>query len=198
MKSNPVVEVLFFEDNGWKYTIVRRVSSSNTYRRDYSISYFEAFDKIVDIVNKDNWNKNIVPRDSFHKLTTVCTPKINVPVLKQGDKIIVEGEELIITLDHNNEFSLSPVNEDEDEIDVYNSDDDDPELQEDLFDFEEAHSEWVRSLAMPSEQEVFEFLDILRDSAITNMFEAAPYIMKRFKVHTQQEASTLLLKWMNR
>ena len=45
------------------------------------------------------------------------------------------------------------------------------------------------------EQEVFEYLDGLRDSGVTNMFGAAPYIMKWFGC-SKSEARTLLSKWM--
>lgn len=39
------------------------------------------------------------------------------------------------------------------------------------------------------------FLDELRESGVTNMFGAAPYIVEEFGV-TRQEAKDLLLNWM--
>ena len=47
----------------------------------------------------------------------------------------------------------------------------------------------------PNEQTVFEFLDALRESGATNMYEATPYIQKRFKT-TRYEAQRLLTRWM--
>lgn len=43
--------------------------------------------------------------------------------------------------------------------------------------------------------EVFEFLDDLRESGATNMFGAAAYIVAEFGI-TSAEASTLLSEWM--
>ena len=48
---------------------------------------------------------------------------------------------------------------------------------------------------MPTEEEVFEFLVELRDSGVTNMFGAAPYIEDNFDV-SQKEAREWLTKWM--
>lgn len=42
---------------------------------------------------------------------------------------------------------------------------------------------------------VYEFLDELRESAITNMFGATPYIVDEFEV-SRQEAGLLLTSWM--
>jgi len=44
-------------------------------------------------------------------------------------------------------------------------------------------------------QEVFEFLDDLRDSGETNMYGAAPYIVEEFGVN-KAEARVLLSAWM--
>lgn len=45
------------------------------------------------------------------------------------------------------------------------------------------------------EQEVFEYLDRLRESGVTNMFGASPYIVEEFDI-SRKEASELLMKWM--
>ena len=45
------------------------------------------------------------------------------------------------------------------------------------------------------EQQVFEYLDELRESGVTNMFGATPYIVREFDISTK-EARTLLKKWM--
>jgi hypothetical protein len=45
------------------------------------------------------------------------------------------------------------------------------------------------------EKEVFEFLDGLRESGITNMFGATPYIMEEFDLE-ERHARILLKKWM--
>lgn len=44
-------------------------------------------------------------------------------------------------------------------------------------------------------QEVFSFLDALRESGATNMFGAAPYIQREFGVD-RTRARDLLLEWM--
>ena len=46
-----------------------------------------------------------------------------------------------------------------------------------------------------TEEEAFNFLLILRDSGVTNMFGAGPYIAQRFGVRTK-EANRLLVAWM--
>ncbi len=43
--------------------------------------------------------------------------------------------------------------------------------------------------------EVFEYLDALRESGITNMFGAAPYLMEEFSFD-KREASQWLVEWM--
>jgi hypothetical protein len=45
------------------------------------------------------------------------------------------------------------------------------------------------------EQEVLEFLNILRDSGATNMFGAVPYIKDEFELDSK-EAKSLLSLWM--
>ena len=47
-----------------------------------------------------------------------------------------------------------------------------------------------------NEQEVFEFLDELRESGETNMYGATPYIQKEFGC-TRYDAMRLLGKWMD-
>jgi hypothetical protein len=47
------------------------------------------------------------------------------------------------------------------------------------------------------EEEVFEYLDELRESGVTNMFGASPYIVEEFDV-PMKEARELLMKWMKR
>lgn len=46
------------------------------------------------------------------------------------------------------------------------------------------------------EKEVFEYLDNLRESGITNMFGAAPYIEDAFEIGMPM-ARKLLRKWMD-
>ena len=46
------------------------------------------------------------------------------------------------------------------------------------------------------EQEVFQFLDDLRDSGVTNMFGARPYVEEEFP-ELGKESSTYLSKWMS-
>lgn len=43
---------------------------------------------------------------------------------------------------------------------------------------------------------VFEFLDNLRESGITNMYGAAPYVERVFGL-PRKEARTLVLEWMD-
>lgn len=45
-------------------------------------------------------------------------------------------------------------------------------------------------------QEYFEFLDELRQSGITNMFGATPYLMEAFDYLSYDEARTILKAWM--
>jgi hypothetical protein len=46
------------------------------------------------------------------------------------------------------------------------------------------------------EQEVLEYLNTLRDSGVTNMFGATPYIEDEFGLN-KKESKRLLLLWMN-
>jgi len=48
---------------------------------------------------------------------------------------------------------------------------------------------------MSKQEQVNYFLDELRESGVTNMFAAAPYIVEEFGV-TRQEAKSFLLNWM--
>lgn len=50
---------------------------------------------------------------------------------------------------------------------------------------------------IPTQGEVNEFLDKLRDSAVTNMFGAASYIMQEFDV-SKKRADDYLIAWMNK
>ena len=45
-------------------------------------------------------------------------------------------------------------------------------------------------------EKIFVYLDNLRDSGITNMFGAAPYIIEEFRV-PRDKAKLLLLEWMD-
>ncbi len=45
-------------------------------------------------------------------------------------------------------------------------------------------------------EDVFEFLDDLRESGDTNMYGARPYILKEFPQLEKQEAKDLLMEWM--
>lgn len=47
-----------------------------------------------------------------------------------------------------------------------------------------------------SEEEYFEYLDDLRDSGITNMYGAVPYLMNEFSNLSQEEAKKVLINWM--
>ena len=44
-------------------------------------------------------------------------------------------------------------------------------------------------------QEVFEYLDDLRESGITNMFGASSYVQEEFEID-KKESEKLLLEWM--
>ena len=45
------------------------------------------------------------------------------------------------------------------------------------------------------EKEYFQFLENLRESGVTNMFGAAPYLANAFSL-SKSEARDILLKWM--
>jgi hypothetical protein len=44
--------------------------------------------------------------------------------------------------------------------------------------------------------EYFKYLDDLRESGVTNMFGAQPYLMRRFPGMVKQEASKVHMAWM--
>ena len=46
-------------------------------------------------------------------------------------------------------------------------------------------------------KEYFEYLDALRDSGVTNMFGAVPYLMNEFPELSMDEARNILKNWMN-
>jgi hypothetical protein len=88
------------------------------------------------------------------------------------DSIIkIEGEEFLITLDHNSEYVLCPVGDSEKNNPDFNDED---SLQE----------------------SVFKYLDSLRESAVVNMFGAAPYVASKFDLE-KEESQDLLVKWMD-
>ena len=45
------------------------------------------------------------------------------------------------------------------------------------------------------EKSAFEYLEELRESGVTNMFGATPYLMKEFDLE-ERHAKNLLTKWM--
>jgi len=45
------------------------------------------------------------------------------------------------------------------------------------------------------EQEHIDYLNALRDSGVTNMFGAHPYLAERFEID-QRDAKRLLMQWM--
>ena len=48
---------------------------------------------------------------------------------------------------------------------------------------------------MVNKEEVFEFLDNLRESGITNMFGSGPYVQEEFNTNNK-ETKELVLEWM--
>ena len=44
-------------------------------------------------------------------------------------------------------------------------------------------------------EEYFQYLDALRESAVTNMFGAAPYLEREFDL-TRKDANDILIEWM--
>lgn len=46
-----------------------------------------------------------------------------------------------------------------------------------------------------NKQEVFEYLDDLRESGQMNMFGAGPYVQRKFS-RTRREAQALVVEWM--
>jgi len=56
-----------------------------------------------------------------------------------------------------------------------------------------------KTLANTSEQDLaayFDYLDVLRESGITNMYGARPYLAKAFKLKDQDYATSVLSAWM--
>ena len=51
------------------------------------------------------------------------------------------------------------------------------------------------NLTDPFTEEVFDFLDDLRDSGVTNMFGAVPYLIRAFGIN-RKDASDFLAEWM--
>jgi hypothetical protein len=49
--------------------------------------------------------------------------------------------------------------------------------------------------AIMNEQEIFQYLDALRESGVTNMYGASPYLQDRFDL-SKREAREFLMKWM--
>lgn len=47
-----------------------------------------------------------------------------------------------------------------------------------------------------TEREVMEYLNVIRDSGVTNMFGATPYIMNEFEHLSRTEATRILKLWM--
>tara|TARA_R110000868_G_scaffold5681_1_gene33555 strand:+ start:3210 stop:3407 length:198 start_codon:yes stop_codon:yes gene_type:complete len=47
-----------------------------------------------------------------------------------------------------------------------------------------------------ADTEVFDYLDILRESGKINMLGACPYIMKEFKID-KPKARAIIIKWIN-
>lgn len=45
------------------------------------------------------------------------------------------------------------------------------------------------------EKEIFEYLNVLRDSGIINMFSATPYLMDEFDIN-EDKSKKILLNWM--
>ena len=53
----------------------------------------------------------------------------------------------------------------------------------------------MADIKLPTQDEVNKFLDILRESGLTNMYGAGEYIQDRFGI-TKYDAQRFLLKWM--
>jgi len=50
---------------------------------------------------------------------------------------------------------------------------------------------------MDANEEYYEFLDNLRESGVTNMFGATPYLIEEFSDLSQVEAREILKNWMD-
>jgi len=44
-------------------------------------------------------------------------------------------------------------------------------------------------------EEMFSYLDVLRETGVTNMFGATPYLQQAFGIE-KREAKSILLEWM--
>lgn len=53
-----------------------------------------------------------------------------------------------------------------------------------------------KTVTPPDMKKYFEFLDDLRESAVTNMMGAGPYLQRRFGIADKREAQKIVLKWM--
>ena len=53
----------------------------------------------------------------------------------------------------------------------------------------------MEKMMEPMVEEYFQFLDTLRESGVTNMFGAAPYLQQQFGLD-RGEARKVLLEWM--
>lgn len=54
----------------------------------------------------------------------------------------------------------------------------------------------VEQIEIPDQEDVFFYLDALRDSGEVNMFGARPHLMENFPTLTKDAASALLMQWM--
>jgi len=50
---------------------------------------------------------------------------------------------------------------------------------------------------MDSNEKYYEFLDNLRESGVTNMFGATPYLVEEFSDLSEVKAREILRSWMN-
>jgi len=50
---------------------------------------------------------------------------------------------------------------------------------------------------MDANEKYYDFLDNLRESGVTNMFGATPYLMEAFSDLSQTEARRILKSWMD-
>ena len=50
---------------------------------------------------------------------------------------------------------------------------------------------------MSKKREYFIFLDVLRDSGVTNMLGATPYLLEQFEELDKNAARTVLSEWMD-
>lgn len=49
---------------------------------------------------------------------------------------------------------------------------------------------------MDNDEKYYEFLDNLRESGVTNMYGARPYLIEEFPELSKEEASKILSTWM--